>query len=180
MCRHRVNAVLDCVDTMPPHFENGEKCDGSKIWASVHTMPEQFENSRKFDCKISLQDLDAKDRYLHPKNRPVSFQKRLEMFCFIIFKCSLEPVSKMCRSDFRFPNLQFSESAGKNVPCSWPCWWPCSCEWEAYPSNFSSFQNVLASCQRSFSYFHGLMNGPKKIPLCFYCQLLVLACRVKA
>ena len=27
------------------------KCDGSKIWASVHTMPEQFENGRKLDGK---------------------------------------------------------------------------------------------------------------------------------
>ena len=35
---------------MPPaHFENGEKCDGSKIWASVHTLQEQFENDNKFD-----------------------------------------------------------------------------------------------------------------------------------
>ena len=36
---------------MPAHFENDEKCDGSKIWASVHTMPEQFENGRKFAGK---------------------------------------------------------------------------------------------------------------------------------
>ena len=27
------------VHTMPEHFENGQKCDGSKIGASVHTMP---------------------------------------------------------------------------------------------------------------------------------------------
>ena len=36
---------------MPAHFENDEKCDGSKIWASVHTMPEQFENGQKFAGK---------------------------------------------------------------------------------------------------------------------------------
>ena len=60
---------------MPAHFENGEKCDGSKIWASVHTIPEQFENGRKSDGKISLQDFDAKEMYLHYKNRSVSCQK---------------------------------------------------------------------------------------------------------
>ena len=52
-------ADLDCVHTMPTHFENGEKCDGSKIWASVHTIPEQFENGAKFDGKKSLQDFDT-------------------------------------------------------------------------------------------------------------------------
>ena len=31
MCRHRTNTVLDCVHTMPAHFENDEKSDGSKI-----------------------------------------------------------------------------------------------------------------------------------------------------
>ena len=42
--RNNDTVNLDCVHTMPAHFENDEKCDGSKIWASVHTMPEQFEN----------------------------------------------------------------------------------------------------------------------------------------
>ena len=51
---------------MATHFENDEKCDGSKILASVHTMQEQFDNGRKFDGKNSLQDFDAKEIYLHP------------------------------------------------------------------------------------------------------------------
>ena len=59
---------LDCVQTMPAHFENGEKSDGSKICASIHTRPAQFENGRNFDIKNSLQDFDAKEQYLHPKN----------------------------------------------------------------------------------------------------------------
>ena len=50
---------------MPSRFEKAEKCDGSKIWASIHTMPKQFENGGKFDSKNSLQDFDAKDLYLH-------------------------------------------------------------------------------------------------------------------
>ena len=52
-CDHIVGKLLhvDCVHTMPADFENDEKCDGSKIWASVHTMPEQFENGQKFAGK---------------------------------------------------------------------------------------------------------------------------------
>ena len=38
---------------MPAHFENGEKCDGSKVSASVHTMPEQFENGVKLRGYLS-------------------------------------------------------------------------------------------------------------------------------
>ena len=47
------NKIWASVHTMPEQFENDEKCDGCKIWASVHTMPEQFENDEKCDgCKI--------------------------------------------------------------------------------------------------------------------------------
>ena len=38
--------------------------------------------------KNSLQDSDVKEMYLHPKNRSVSFQKRLKMFCFHHFQVS--------------------------------------------------------------------------------------------
>ena len=34
----------------------------------VHSMPEQFENGNKFDYEKSLQDIDAKEMFLHPKN----------------------------------------------------------------------------------------------------------------
>ena len=42
-CKNR-HPFSDYVHTMPANFENGEKCDGSKILASVHTIPVQFEN----------------------------------------------------------------------------------------------------------------------------------------
>ena len=77
--------ILDCVHTTPAHFENGEKRDGYKIWASVHTIPEQFENGRNSDGKNLLQHFDAKEAYLHPKSPSVSFQKCLKMFCFSLF-----------------------------------------------------------------------------------------------
>ena len=47
----------------------------------------------------------------------------------------------MCRLEFRFQNLPFLKSAGKNVPLS--------CEREAYPSIFHRFQNVPAACEGS-------------------------------
>ena len=34
---------------MTAHFENGEKCDGSKIWATIRTIPAQFENDWNFN-----------------------------------------------------------------------------------------------------------------------------------
>ena len=71
---------------MPAHFENSEKCDGCKIWASVHTIPEQFENGRNLDGKNSLQHFDVKEAYLYRKSRSVSFQKCLKMFCFHHFQ----------------------------------------------------------------------------------------------
>ena len=76
-------------------------------------MPVQFENGRNLTVKTSLQDLVAKEMYLHLKNRSVSLQKRLKCSVFIIFKCLHDAVSKMCPLEFRFQNLPFSKSAGK-------------------------------------------------------------------
>ena len=59
-------------------------------------MPEQFENGRKLDGKNSSQGFDAKEAYLHPKNRSVSFQKRLKMLFFrhiqVFTRCSFQNV----------------------------------------------------------------------------------------
>ena len=81
-------------------------------------MPEKFENGRKLEGKNSLRDFDAKEVCLHPKNRSVSFQTRLKCSVFVIFKSLHGAVSEMCRLQFRFQNLPFSKSAGKNVPFS--------------------------------------------------------------
>ena len=52
----------------------------------------------------------------------------------------LDTVSKMCRLEFRFQNIPFSKSAGKNVLFS--------CE-RPIRRIFHRFQNVPASCERS-------------------------------
>ena len=58
-------------------------------------MPAQFENGWKFDGKESLQDFDAKEKYLHPKNRPVSIQKRRKCSVYIIVDSSHDAVSNL-------------------------------------------------------------------------------------
>ena len=119
---------------MPAHFENGEKCDGCKIWASVHTISEQFENGKKLDGKNSLQDFDAKEVYLHPNNRPVSFQKHLKMFhfssCSGVYRMSFP---KCAGYSSIFKIYRFQNLPAKIVPFS--------CERKAYPLHFSPFSN---------------------------------------
>ena len=63
--------------------------------------------------KNSLQDFDAKEMYLHSKNRSVSFLKHWKMFYLIILQCSHDAVSKMCQLEFRFQNLPVSKSTSK-------------------------------------------------------------------
>ena len=77
-------------------------------------MPEQFEKGWKYDGKNTLYDFNPKEMYLHSKNRPFSFQKRRKCSVYIIFEYSHDAVSKMYRLEFRFQNLPFSKSAGKN------------------------------------------------------------------
>ena len=54
---------------------------------------------------------------------------------FIISEYSHDAISKMCWLEFRFQNLPFSKSAGKNVPFSY--------EREANPSHFSPFSKCV-------------------------------------
>ena len=92
--------------------------------------------------KSSLQDFDAKEVCLNPKNRSVSFNKRLKMFYLHHFKvftrCRFQnvPIRNSVFKIYHFQNLQ-----ARNVPFL--------CEQEAYPSHFCRFQNVPASSERS-------------------------------
>ena len=66
-------------------------------------MPEKIENGRKYDGKKSLQDFDAKEMYLHHKNRPALFvPKALKNVFFIILKCAHHP--------FHFQNVPVKSS----------------------------------------------------------------------
>ena len=107
-------------------------------------MPEQFENGRKLDGKNSSQGFDAKEVYLHPKNRSISFQKRLKMFFFrhfqVFTRCSFQNVP------VRVP---FSKSTVFKI-CRQKM---CRFRVNGRPIRriFHRFQNLPASCERSLN-----------------------------
>ena len=83
--------------------------------------------------------------YLNPKNRSVSFQKRLKMFYFHHFK-----VFTRCRFQNVPIRVPFSKSAVFKF-----CWQKmCRFRVNRRPIRrlFHRFQNVPASCERSLSY----------------------------
>ena len=94
--------------------------------------------------KSSLQDFDAKEVYLNPKNRSVSFQKRLKMFHFHQFK-----VFTRCRFQNVHLRVPFSKSAVFKI-CRQKM---CRFRVNRRPIRriFHRFQNVPASCERSLS-----------------------------
>ena len=108
----------------------------------VHTIPAHFENGRKFDSKNSLQDFDAKEKYLHPKNRPVSIQKRRKMFCLHHYR-----VFTRCCLKSRPVRVPFSNSTVFEI-CRQKM---CRFRVNGRPIRhiFHRFQNVPASCERS-------------------------------
>ena len=116
---------------MLEQFENDEKCDGSKIWASVHTMPERFETVRKYDGKKPLHDLVPKKCTYTLRVDQSRSKKPCRMFCFhrfrVFTRCRFQNVSVRVF----FSKSTVLKSAGKNVPFS--------CEWVAYPLHFSPF-----------------------------------------
>ena len=81
--------------------------------------------------KKSLQDFDAKEKYLHPKNRQSRSKSVEKCSLYIIVECSHDAVSNLCRLGFGFQNLPFQNLPAKNVSFS--------CEREAYLSHFSPF-----------------------------------------
>ena len=65
---------------MPAHFENDENMTVAKF-ELVFTRCRNNLKTVKLDAK----DLDAKEMYLHLKNRSVAFQKRRYFFLFSSF-----------------------------------------------------------------------------------------------
>ena len=105
-------------------------------------ISEQFENGRSLDGKHSVQDFDAKEVYLHPKNRSVSFQKRPKMFCFhhfqVFTRCCFQNVS------VRVPLSKFTVfKICRQKICHFRA------NGRPIRHNFHRFQNLPASCQRS-------------------------------
>ena len=99
---------------------------------------------RNLSVKSSLQDFDAKEVYLNPKNYSVSFQKRLKMLYFHHFK-----VFTRCRFQNVPIRAPFSKSAVFKI-CRQKM---CRFRVNRRPIRriFHRFQNVPASCERSLS-----------------------------
>ena len=113
---------------------------------------------RNLPVKSSLQDFDANSLNLNPKNRSVSFQKRLKMFYFHHFK-----VFTRCRFQNVPIRVPFSKSAVFKI-----CWQKmCRFRVNRRPIRgiFHRFQNVPASCERSLRKGMGVSRVFKA--LCF-------------
>ena len=67
-------------------FENVEKCDVTKFELAFTRCRNNLKMIGNLTVKSSLQDFDAKEMYLHSKNRSVAFQKHRKMFCFHHFR----------------------------------------------------------------------------------------------
>ena len=125
-------------------------------------MPEQFENGTKLDGKNSMEGFDAKVVCLHPKNRSVSFQKRLKIFFFCHFQ-----VFTRCRFQNVPVRAPFSKSTVFKI-CRQKM---CRFRVNGRPIRriFHRFQNVPASCERSLICKTSL-NGNTAICISFDCQ----------
>ena len=120
VCINKTIPALDCVHTMPAHFENGRKLDG----------------------KDSLQGFDAKEVCLHPKNLSVSFQKRLKLFCFHHFQV----FTQCCFQNVPI-RVRFSKSTVFKICQQKMCRFRVNRR--SIRRIFHRFQNVPASCERS-------------------------------
>ena len=105
-------------------------------------MPAHFENGMKFDGNKLIARLDAKEMYLHPKNRWVSFQKRRKMFCFHHFRVFTQS---------RFQNVPLRAPFSKSTVFKICRQKMCRFRVNGRPIRhiFHRFQNVPASCERS-------------------------------
>ena len=79
---------------MPAHFENAENVTVAKFELAFTRCQNNLKMIGNLTVKISLQDFDAKEMYLHSKNRSVTFQSIEKCSVFIIFDCSHDAVSK--------------------------------------------------------------------------------------
>ena len=127
----------------------------------------QFENDRKFDSKTSLQDFDAKEKYLLPKNRPVSIQKHRKMFCLHHYR-----VFTRCCFKFRPVRVPFSKSTVFEICRQKMCHFRVNRR--PIRQIFHRFQNVPAWCERSLSEILKYNTETLLIPILFRINQIVV------
>ena len=106
-------------------------------------MPVQFENGRNLTVETFLQDLDAKEMYLHLKNRSVAFQES-KIFCFHHLQVF---------TDYRFQNVLIRVPFSKSTVFKMCRQKMCRFRVNGRPIRhiFHRFQNVPASCEHSLN-----------------------------
>ena len=107
-------------------------------------MQKKFKTVGNLTVKNSLQDFDAREMYLHPKNRSVLFKKRRKSSAFIIFESSNDGTMPFQNVPVR---VLFSKSNVFEI-CRQKM---CRFRMNGRPIHhiFHRFQNVLASCEGS-------------------------------
>ena len=61
---------------MPVHSENGENVTVAKFELAFTQCQNNLKTVGNLTVRNPLEDFDAKEMYLHPKNRSILFQKR--------------------------------------------------------------------------------------------------------
>ena len=96
---------------------------------------------RNLTVKNSLQDFDAKEMYLHSKNRSVAFHKHRKMFCFhhfrVLARCCFQNVLVI---------VPFSKSTVFKICRQKMCRFRVN--GRPIRHTFHRFQNLPASCER--------------------------------
>ena len=111
---------------MPAHLKTVQNMTKAELELAFIRCRNNLKTVGNLTVKDSLQNFDAKEMYLHHKNRLVSFQKSRKCSVFIIFVSSHDASSKMYRLGSIFKN-----HLAKYVPYS--------CEREADPTHFLLF-----------------------------------------
>ena len=126
---------------MSAHFENGEKCDGSKIWTSVHTIP---ANAVFKMCRLEFrfQNLPS-SKSAGKKCAVFVWTGGLSVMFFTVFKMCRQ---KMCRFRVNERPIRHIFHRFQNVPASCECSLSCT-SWQtaAPPAPYISLP-LLSPC----------------------------------
>ena len=131
---------------MPAHFENGEKVTVAKFELTFTRYRQNLNTEGYLAVKDSLQDFDAKEMYLHPKNQLVSLIKDRKVFFFYHF---LSRVFTRCCFKIMPVRVPFSKSTVFKICRQKMCYFRVNRR--PIRHIFHRFQNVPASCERSLT-----------------------------
>ena len=98
---------------MPAYFETGENVTVAKFELASTRCRNNLKTVGNLMVKNFLQDFDAKEMYLHSKNRSAAFQKYRKIFYFHHFRVSKPRCFQNVLVVVPFSKSTASKSAGK-------------------------------------------------------------------